>query len=209
MDSKTYYSPYQETQKHHRLLPHWRQGDAWCFVTWRLGDSIPAEQLRQWHDAQSHWVENHPKPWDETMEQEYNVLFSQRIEAWLDQGAGSCLLRDTANGRIVADTLHFFNGDRYELATFVVMPNHVHVLFAPRDGHRVSEIVQSWKRFSARQMNKRMGSRGSLWQEEYWDRLIRNENHYFAVAGYIRRNPENAGLKSGFVAWDRGTNRFG
>jgi len=205
---KSYYSPELETEKHRHRLPHWQQDDAWVFVTWRLADSVPADKLNQWHDDKNRWLECHPKPWDEATEKEYHVLFLQRFENWLDQGAGSCLLKDEANAKIVADAIHFFNGERYELATFVVMPNHVHVLFCPRNGHVISEIVQSWKRFSSREINKRMGASGSLWQEEYWDRLIRNEKHFYAVAGYIRRNPEKAGLKNGYILWDRGTNRW-
>ena len=203
-----FYSHETETEKHRRFLPHWRQDETWCFVTWRLGDSVPADKLRQWYDDRNRWTECHPKPWDDATEKEYHVLFLRQFEEWLDQGAGSCLLRDAGNARIVADALLFFNGERYELASFVVMPNHVHVLFCPRGGHVIADILHSWKRFTAREINKRMGVGGKLWQEEYWDRLIRNERHYFKCADYIRRNPEKAGLKDGYIAWDRGTNRF-
>ena len=199
----SYYSSETETEKHRRFLPHWHQDETWCFATWRLGDSVPADKLRQWDDDKNHWLGCHPEPWDEATETEYHVLFSQRLDEWLDRGTGSCLLKDAGNARIVADALLFFHGSRYELATFVVMPNHVHVLFCPRNGHVIADIVRSWKGFSAREINKRTDARGTLWQQEYWDRLIRNERHYFKCAEYILRNPEKAGLKSGFVAWDK------
>src|SRR5690606_18388751 len=90
-----------------------------------------------------------------------------------------------------------FDGERYELASFVVMPNHVHVLFRPLGGHGLSAIVKSWKGFTAREINQRICRTGALWQDEYWDRLIRNERHYFKVAEDIRENPAKANLHDG------------
>ena len=139
----SYHSPETETEKYRRFLPHWQQDETWCFVTWRLGDSVPAEKLRQWHDDKNRWLACHPEPWDEAAKNEFHALFSQRFEEWLDQGAGSCLLKDAGNARIVADALLFFCGKRYELATFVVMPNPVHVLFCPRAGYVIADILHS------------------------------------------------------------------
>ena len=169
---------------------------------------MPASKLRQWYDEKNRWVERHPKPWDEATEREYHATFTDPFEEWLDQGMGSCLLKDAENARIVADALLFFCGKRYELATFTVMPSHVHVLFSPRGGHSIKDILKSWKGFTAHEINKRMGTHGALWQEECWDRLVRNEKHYFMCADYIRKNPDKAGLKEGFLTWDRGTRRL-
>jgi len=199
----TFYTPEKETQKHRRSLPHWNQAETWCFVTWRLGDSIPESRFKEWVENKKYWMECHPKPWDDATDEEFHERFSRQLDDWLDQGAGSCLLKDAENARIVANALLFFNGGRYELATFAVMPNHVHVLFCPRQGHGIKDILHSWKSFTANEINKRTGSRGTLWQEEYWDRLIRNENHFYKCAEYVRNNPAKAGLKTGFVVWDK------
>ena len=91
--SKTFYSSMLETQKHRHRLPHWQQGDAWCFVTWRLGDSLPAAKLRLWDEERERWLASHPVPWDNATEREYHIRFTLRIENWLDQGMGACLLR--------------------------------------------------------------------------------------------------------------------
>lgn len=67
----------------------------------------------------------------------------------------------------------------------------------------LSKIVQSWKGFTAREINKRRGKRGSLWQDEYWDRLIRSEAHLIKVKDYIRNNPSLAKLRKGqYVYWE-------
>ncbi len=192
--------------KQHRL-PHWQQGDAWVFVTWRLADSLPKIKLDDWQEGRSIWLSLNPEPWNEKTENEYHERFSDKIDDWLDQGSGSCLLKDSANATIVANALRHFDGTRYQLASFVVMPNHVHVLFRPLVQHSLPEIIKSWKGFTARGINKRTGAKGSLWQDEYWDRLIRSEQHFFKVAEYIRENPMKGGLCSGQLL-SEADNRF-
>jgi type I restriction enzyme R subunit len=193
----SFFNPHGEIDVTQNHLPHWQQGEAWVFVTWRLGDSLPKAKLDQWKNERDSWMAHHPEPWDKKTEAEYHERFSHQIDEWLDQGSGSCLLKDPANAKIVAHALRHFNGDRYELASFVVMPNHVHVLFRPLEGHALPEIVKSWKGFTSREINKRAGKTGALWQDEYWDRLIRHEQHFFKVAEYIRENPVKAKLEGG------------
>ena len=175
--------------KQHRL-PHWQQDDVWVFVTWRLADSLPKSKLDKWTEEKSIWLVLHPEPWDEKTENEYHERFSCQIDAWLDEDSGSCLLKKHENAKIVSDALCYFDGQRYQLASFVVMPNHVHVLFRPFKEYSIAEIVKSWKGFTAREINKQSGKKGSLWEEDYWDRLIRSEQHFFKVMEYIRENPK-------------------
>jgi type I restriction enzyme R subunit len=107
------------------------------------------------------------------------------------------VLKAPSNAKSVAEALRHFDGERYELASFMVMPNHVHVLFRPLGDHVLADILKSWKGFTAREINKRLGKKGGLWQGEYWDRLIRNERHFSKVAEYIRENPVKARLREG------------
>ena len=204
-NSSSYFNPHGEIERTSHRLPHWQQGEAWVFVTWRLADSLPRERLDQWKAERDIWCKRHPEPWDEKTETEYHERFSRQIDEWLDQGSGSCVLKKPANAKIVADALQHFDGERYEIASFVVMPNHVHVMFRPLGDHALPDIVRSWKGFTAREINKRIGKTGALWQDEYWDRLIRSEWHFSKVAEYIRENPVNARLKeSEYILMERG-----
>ena len=189
-------------------LPHWQQGQAWVFVTWRLADSLPKTKLEQLKAEREAWMKLYPQPWDQKTESAYHDRFSEKIDEWLDQGSGSCVLKDPANAKIMADALRHFEGKRYQLARYVVMPNHVHVLFRPLGGHTMPEIVKLWKGFTALKINKRTGKSGPLWQDEYWDRLIRNERHFFKVVEYIRENPSKAKLQSGQFILERGFSNF-
>jgi REP element-mobilizing transposase RayT len=77
------------------------------------------------------------------------------------------------------------------------MPNHVHVLVSPFPEKPLPGSVAGWKRFSATRIHKASGSVGSLWQKDYFDRLIRDWDHFLNVARYIRRNPIKAKLAEG------------
>jgi len=195
-----FFDPEGAVEKRLHNLPHWQQEDTWIFVTWRLADSLPKARLDAWKEERETWLAFHPEPWDEDIEREYHERFSDAIDKWLDAGHGSCLLRDPSNAHIVTEALHHFEGDRYELAGFVVMPNHVHVLFRPLGDHVLSDIIHSWKRHCSREINKLEGRSGSLWQADYWDRLIRSQKHFDWVIRYIERNPKNL-LPDQFVLW--------
>jgi REP element-mobilizing transposase RayT len=192
--------PYCDIDIHEHHLPHWQQGDVFYFVTYRLADALPAEKLGEWQDEKDAWMRHHLEPWDAKTEAEYHRLFSARIDEWLDAGHGSCLLRDRGLARIVLNAFTYFNGRRYDLDSFVVMPNHVHVLFRLRAGEVLEKVVHSWKSFTAKEINRaqecgRPARTGQVWQEDYWDRMIRNERHLNAVRSYIARNPKGgAGL---------------
>ncbi len=105
-----------------RHLPHWRQDGATYFVTFRLHDSLPQEKLYELAAWRSAWQRRHPGPQNDGTLQQLSREVMQRVEAWLDQGMGSCVLRDGAAAAEVAAAMHHFDGGRYELASSVV-PN--------------------------------------------------------------------------------------
>jgi putative transposase len=127
-------------------------------------------------------------------EMEYHKRFSARLDEHLDDGHGSCLFRDSSMAGIVADAFRFFDGQRYVLHSWAIMPNHVHLLLSLGEGRVLSEIVSSWKRFTATRIHRETGGSGNLWQKDYFDRIIRDWDHFANVARYIRRNPVKAKL---------------
>lgn len=90
--------------------------------------------------------------------------------------------------------MHYFDGSRYELDCYVVMANHVHVLIKPRlpKLYPLEKILQSWKTFSSREIHSRIRVRGALWQEDSFDRIVRDEEHLYRCIQYIGRNPKRA-----------------
>lgn len=193
--------PLRPIEKHRHILPHWQQDGVWCFITWRLADSLPQEFIKQWKADRDAWLVAHPKPWDDEIEAEYHSQFSDGFLEKLDLGWGACILKEKPCAHAVEQALLFFDGQRYTLKSFVIMPNHVHVLVRLRDGFPLERIVQNWKERSAKAINAALGSKGPVWQKGYFDRLIRSAPHWEFVDGYIRHNPERAKLRSGFRAW--------
>jgi REP element-mobilizing transposase RayT len=131
-----------------------------------------------------------------------------RIERYLDAGVGSAVLRDARAAAIVERALRYHDGTRYDLHAWVVMPNHVHVLFTPREGFGLSEIVQAWKSVSARRINRLLSRRGRLWQEDYLDRYMRDARHCERTVGYIEWNPVEARLCERPEEWEFGSARY-
>jgi type I restriction enzyme R subunit len=106
-----------------------------------------------------------------------------------------CLLAQPENAGIVARAMEHFDGERYLLGDYVVMPNHVHVLLVPLEGFSLTEILRSWKAFTAREINLRAGRSGGLWQRESFDHIVRSGEQLERIRGYIADNP--AGLREG------------
>lgn len=119
----------------------------------------------------------------------------RKVEGWLDQGMGSCLLHGTRDSGAVIDAMHEGDGQSHELGAHVVMPNHVHAIVRPlSDDIPLEEILRRWKGKSAVTINREHGRSGVLWQRESFDRIIRDEEHLWRVLQYIGRNPSRANL---------------
>ena len=190
-------SEFAEIYKTLNHLPHWQQDRSTYFLTFRLGDSIPAVLLSEWRRARDQWCLEHPKPWSSATEDEYHQRFSTVIDRLLDQGYGSCLFRDSANADIVTGAFRHFDHRRYLLHSWVIMPNHMHLLLTHDASIPLARIAASWKRFTATKIHQRNQSSGRMWQKDYFDRIIRDWDHFMNVARYIRRNPLKAKLPDG------------
>lgn len=82
----------------------------------------------------------------------------------------------------------------YDLHAFVVMANHVHLLITPTV--QPSALMHSLKRFTAREANRIIGITGPFWQDESYDRLVRDGREFERIRRYIENNPVRAGLVS-------------
>lgn len=189
-----FFNPYGAIRTTRNRLPHWQQAGAVYFVTFRLADAVPAQLLDERTNEREIWLRLHPEPWTGAVEREYHQRFSQAREDHLDAGHGSCALREPACSRIVGDALIHFDGARCSQIAWVVMPNHAHALFVLNPATALEALLHSWKRFSARQINIHLGRAGSLWQRDYFDRLVRDDAHLANCVRYIRRNPQKARL---------------
>ena len=167
--------------------PHRDVPGVYQFITFRLADSLPQRVLRQL----SKDIRRLPASKQERFRR-------KSIEHWLDTGLGCCVLARPEMAAAVRDALLHYDGDRYRLVAWCIMPSHIHVLIEPL--YSLSRIVQSWKSVTTRWMlqnNEKLGLgvvERSLWQRDYWDRCIRDEQHFQTAIHYIHENPVKAGL---------------
>jgi REP element-mobilizing transposase RayT len=195
-------------------LPHFDQPGAVQSITFRLADALPAHLGSEWTAC---------------VVDRNTLARRERVETALDQGYGACVLRDPRVARLVGAALLHFDGVRYHLREWVVMPNHVHVLIETLGAQASSlhspegsfaaaarmtalpgecslaSITHSWKSFTANRINRILHRTGRLWQPEYFDRAIRDEEHLRVAREYIQNNPVKAGLVERVEDWPYGS----
>lgn len=179
-------------------LPHWERDGGTYFVTWRLADSLPQSVLQQIvaeRDDIRATAKALGREITDSEAKRLEALHTEKIEGFLHAGHGSCAMADPRCAKVVADALKHFDGERYDLHAWCVMPNHVHVVFRARPGHELHRILQSWKTFTARECNVILGRSGQFWMDESFDRLVRDEAEHARFVAYTLANPENAGLR--------------
>ena len=187
------------------MRPHWSQAGAIAFITFRTADSIPKEVLDRWEREKADWLHRHniatDQHWskilpelDEKLRHAFAKHFNRCREDFLDNCHGACVLKQPALAKIVADSLLHFDGDRYRMGDFVVMPNHAHLLAAFASEESMLTQCDSWMHYTAFQINKQLGRKGKFWQQEPFDHLVRSLQQYEYLRKYIRENGSKAGL---------------
>ncbi|MBL8854980.1 MAG: transposase [Planctomycetaceae bacterium] len=205
-----------KAEGHH--LPHWFQTGAAIFITFRTEDSLPKNVIEQMQQSLLEWLRGQDLPEElanvlakqRTPEQEqiieslppqarsnYFKRVNQLMHRSLDACHGTCPFRQSEVAKIVADCITFFDGQRYDLDCFVVMPNHAHAIVQFRPGYDLSLVGHSWLRYSSRLINKHIGRKGPLWQAEPFDHVIRSLQQFYYLRRYIEQNPLNAKLRAG------------
>ncbi len=181
-------------------LPHWRIPGATYAVTFRLIDSIPASA---WEDYCQR-KETLARRLDQTLSKsgsrpsidaamairaEMAVLQDSLIEPVLNESHGECWLKRPEIAGLVLEAIKHFDGERYTLHAWSVMPNHVHAVLRPHDGQEREKILHSWKSFTAKKANEMLGKTGGFWQEEYYDHVVRDGEDFRNQVRYVLENP--------------------
>ena len=174
-------------------LPHFDEPVRLQNITFRLHDAVPSTIINDWKQelnlASSH------------AEETVLTALHERISNYEDTHYGECWLHQPDIAQIVEKAFHYFDGIRYRLHAWCIMPNHVHVLIETNASWPLAAILHSWKSYSAQKANRILKRTGPFWFREYHDRFIRNEKHYSEVVAYIENNPVKAGLVAYADEW--------
>ena len=134
-------------------LPHFDAPGVQQFITYRLADAMPVERRSEW---------------EAFLELEDEREKRKKIEAYLDFGHGQCHLRDARIAALVQENLLHFDGKDYRVLAWAIMPNHVHALIEIWQ-KPMSEVLKSWKSYTAKKANKILRQQGTFWQDDYFD----------------------------------------
>lgn len=206
------FDPSAELNIHEHFRPHWSQAGAVVFITFRTADSIPRAVLKRWEQEKQVWLQRRGfcGHWSELLpglspkdQSEFHREFNRCREAYLDSCQGRCVLKKPELAQIVADSLLHFDGQRYRMGDFVVMPNHVHLLAAFATAETLKEQCDSWLHYTAVQVNRKIGEKGKFWQQEPFDHLVRSLEQYEYLRQYIADNPEKSHLQPGEFLYRR------
>jgi REP-associated tyrosine transposase len=193
-----------------RNLPHIQTAGGTFFVTFRLAGSIPADVLAMLHaEADRILAELEAMPTSpERAERLYleDRRFFGKWDAFLDQGMGPDWLRNPLIAKLVADSMHFYDGKRYDLLVYCIMSNHVHVVFTPlrktaATYYPLAQIMHTVKGYTAGRANRLLGRCGAFWLHESYDHCVRYAAELERIVAYVVNNPVKAGLVSEWQAW--------
>lgn len=173
-------------------LPHFDVPGTRQFITYRLDDALPAARRSEW---------------EAFLALEDDLEKQRKVEAYLDKGHGECHLRDSRIAGLVQENLWHHDGVKYRLLSWVVMPNHVHTLVEIWDTP-LGEVLKSWKSYTSKAANKVLGRAGTFWEDDYFDRYVRDDDHYRRVVHYIENNPNKAGLVRAPAGWPWSSARY-
>jgi putative transposase len=161
-----------------KYLPHFDSPGAQQYLTYRLADSLPTARRGEW---------------EAILAIADDLQKQRRLEHYLDLGHGACHLRLPRIAELVQRAFWHYDGTKYRLLAWVVMPNHIHALIEVWQ-LPLGRILQHWKGYTAKAANQILGREGTFWEDDYFDRYIRDEDHFRRVVRYIENNPVRAGL---------------
>jgi REP element-mobilizing transposase RayT len=188
-----------ETHFYRRNLPHIYIPERTYFITFRLKDSLPYKKIYELRSS----ADFKSVPKNKTEKYEKDKKFFAKYDELLNKGNyGKCYLKNGKIAEIVVSTINYLKEKDYNLIAYCIMPNHVHlVLNLKQNSRSVDKIMQSIKRYSAREINRLLKRSGSLWQAESYDHVVRDEDELYRIIEYVLNNPVKAGLVKDWKDW--------
>ena len=171
-------------------LPHIYKEGCTYFVTFCLADAVPDRLRRREKIEKTEDVKNIAEHFD------------------LNPSTGNCYLGRSEFASIVETAMLHFQGERFALSAWCVMPNHVHAVVTPFTGFTLSTIFHTWKSYSAHEINKKLHRKGNVWVPESFDHLVRDERAFAQFVEYTEINPVVAGLCGRPEEWLYSSARF-
>ena len=186
--------PHRSVEIYIRNLPHWRQSGATYFVTFNLKDAIPVAKRNELKSLRESWEKANPPPRSRDVWTNWAKRLFSITESLLDDGYGVCWFRKPDYAAELHRSILHFHEEHYHVGCFVIMANHCHLVMRPFESCDLEDEIGSIKSVTSRFINRHESSGGAIWQQEAFDRIIRDEEHLYRVVQYIGANPRKAGV---------------
>lgn len=194
MNSKSYNKNPLGGAFHRRNLPHFYHHDGIYFITYRLADSLPSKLVAEIKSSTKNNMGLDTIRFKRLLKKYDDILGKGNF------GAKHLSIPDVAD--ICRSTLHYPDGKDYELICYCIMPNHIHLIFELLESNKgISKIMQSIKKISARKSNLLLNKSGTFWQDESYDRLVRDDKELYFIVRYVLLNPVTAGFVNNWKEW--------
>lgn len=168
-------------------LPHVSEYRKLYAVTFRLHDSLPQEVVKKYmQECKMTFGEDVP-----SFKTKRETMLHKKMMNLMDDGYGECLLKDRTVRRIVEESFEYIDKNMAIVHAYVIMPNHIHAVFETLGETNIQQVMHCLKSYTALRINRCQHRQGRVWQQEYYDRIIRNEAHYANAINYIRNNPRH------------------
>lgn len=191
-EEKTYYR---------RNLPHYNPAYATFFITFRLSGSLPKSAITHLREEYKRALKSLEGLSTKQIQEKINSLqkrYFGKFDDLLDgSSSGPRWLGEEKVASIVLEAFRHRDGKMYNLIAAVIMPNHLHVVFAmerPDLSGPLYKILQSLKRYTALKANKILQQSGAFWQHESYDHVVRDGKELERIVLYVLKNPVKAGL---------------
>ena len=179
---------------HKRNLPHLYYNEGIYFITYRLYGSIPSSEIKIFR--------NLPEVRSGLRYHHYKSLL-EKYDSLLHSTTNTVkYLNQPEIMNICKSSIHYFDGSIYNIICYCIMPNHIHLVFELLNGtNRIGNILGSIKKYSAKKSNMILNRKGTFWQAESFDRLVRDDVELYFIIKYVLLNPVNAGLTEDWKSW--------
>ena len=171
-------------------MPHWFQAHKTMFITFRLADSLPHHIIEEFL-ADRAVMREELKVIGNKSRKFYEELREHKMESWLNNGHGNCILGNANVRQIVVGALRHYNFKEYLLHSFIIMPNHLHILLSPLTEKPINTVIGRIKGFTSFKIKKLLGIDSEIWQQGMFDRIVRSDDEFKKYVDYIRNNPKN------------------
>ncbi|MBI9069394.1 MAG: transposase [Salinivirgaceae bacterium] len=179
-------------ESYRRKLPHIQPNDAVYFVTFSLKDSLPKHMVAEFSEAFGSIVGNMMN--NTQIKAKAYKQYDEQIEELLHSGKyGNQWFKNPEVAQVIIDCFQYLDGRDFKLVCYCIMSNHVHFI-AYNLKKSLHKIMHSLKSYSANECNKLLNRKGSFWQREYYDRIIRDRNDLAHKIKYIIEKPVKASI---------------